>query len=452
MAILNNDVVLLIEDHLSYQPDKFSMMRVCRQWYALLLPRLFAKRMWVWGYMIYPLVRCIQINSNIGAAIQNLKVRLDFEPEEQRPEPKYDVRMVRDAVERACESRAEQTKWNRGLRMGDKDAWLAVLLQYLEGITVLRLSYSDKSDYFIPMLRRVAIRAAPFNTKPVLQRLEKVTVSTDEEKIHLLASDFLPLLSLPAMRVFNADGLYEKYEDNSLYPKPSPGISGIREMNLGRVCIGSNGIKGMADYITACANLEILEYQHCTDTPSRYVSLSFHSGAFYNALVTKKNSLRVLRLNDSGQSLAWGCDDEFENEEFNQFGSLFEFHHLRELRISVRTLLQFGHGHRPTVSLSTVLPSSLECLYLSHYWEEDFDIVVANLTSVATQRAERFSNLTKVRIQSSDVERVPRSEGGWKLELPESIHRVFAPLAEVFLEAGIDFGLCKPEWAAGRIA
>lgn len=253
------------------------------------------------------------------------------------------------------------------------------------------------------------------------------------------------------MRVFSADGLYEEYEENLLYPKPSPGTSGIREMNLGRVGIGSNGIRGMADYITACANLEILEYQHNTETPSRHLSLSFHSGAFYNALATQKNSLRVLRLNDSGDSMAWGCDDEFENEEFNQFGSLVDFYHLRELRISVRTLLQFGHGDHPTVSLSTVLPSSLECLYLSHYWDEDFDVVVANLTCVATQRAERFSNLTKVRIQSSDVERVPRSEGGWKLELPESIHQIFAPLAAIFVEMGIDFGLCKPKWAAGRI-
>ncbi|KAJ5913614.1 hypothetical protein N7504_002497 [Penicillium tannophilum] len=433
MSILNNDVVLLIEDHLCYQPDKFSMMRVCRQWYTLLLPRLFARRIWVRREKIYPLVRCIQKNPNIGAAIQYLDVRLDLEYESESPEPKYDVRMVRAAVEGACDTRAEQSKWNRGLRKGDKDAWLAVLLQYLEGTTVLELGYSDKSDYFIPMLRRVASQAPPFNTKPVFQKLEKVTVSTDEEKIHLLASDFLPFFNLPAMRVFNADGLYEEYEDNSLYPKPKPRTSGIREMNLGRVCLGSNGSKGMADYITACGNLEILEYQHCNDTPPGHL-------------------LRVLRLNDSGQSMAWGCADAFDNEEFNQFGSLTEFHHLRELRISVRTLLQFGHGDHPTVSLSTVLPWSLECLYLSHYWDDDFDVVVANLTSVVTQRAERFSSLTKVRIQSSDVERVPRAEGGWKLELPESIHQIFAPLAEIFLEAGIDFGLCKPEWAAGRIA
>lgn len=192
MPILNNDVVLLIEDHLCYQPDKFSMMRVCRQWYALLLPRLFARRMWVRVHMIYPLVCCIQKNPSIGTAIQNLDVRLDLEYEGRRPEPKYDVRMVKDAVERACDSRAEQTKWNRGLRKGDKDAWLTVLLQYLEGITVLDLGYSDKSEYFIPMLRRVASRAPPFNTKPVFQKLEKVNVSTDEDKIHLIASDFLP--------------------------------------------------------------------------------------------------------------------------------------------------------------------------------------------------------------------------------------------------------------------
>ncbi|KAJ5798847.1 uncharacterized protein N7503_006352 [Penicillium pulvis] len=88
MPILNNDVVLLIEDHLCYQPDKFSMMCVCRQWYALLLPRLFARRIWM--------------NSNIGAAFRNLDVRLDLDY--GVPEPKYDVRIVKEAVERACDS------------------------------------------------------------------------------------------------------------------------------------------------------------------------------------------------------------------------------------------------------------------------------------------------------------------------------------------------------------
>lgn len=189
MPILNNDIVLLIADHLDYQPDYFQMMRVCRQWYALLLPRAYRRRIWVSGEMVYPLVRCISRNPNIGAAIQNLDVWLQSEG----PEPKYNVRMVKDAVERACDSRAEQTKWNRGLRNGDKDAWLAVLLQYLEGVTVLYLSYSNNSKYFIPMLRRVAIRAPPFDTRPVLENLEHVTVSTGEIKVHLIASDFLPL-------------------------------------------------------------------------------------------------------------------------------------------------------------------------------------------------------------------------------------------------------------------
>lgn len=452
MSILNNDIVLLIEDHLNYQPDKFSMLRVCRLWYTSLLPRLFARRIWIFRDMIYPLVTCIQRNPNIGAAIRNLEVRLDLWSESRRPEPKYDVRMVKDAVERACDSRAEQTKWNRGLRKGNTDAWLAVLLQYLENITVLHLGYSNNSGFFIPMLRRVATRAPPFNTKPVLQKLEQVTVSTNELKIHLLASDLSPFFMLPAMRVFSADGLYEKYEDNSLYPKPRPGTSGIRKMNLGRAGIRSNGSRGMADYITACRNLEILEYQHSNEHPPGHLSRSFHSGAFYTALATQKGSLRVLRLNDSGQSMAWGCVDEFDNEEFNPFGSLAEFHHLRELRIPVRTVLQFGHGAHPTVSLSAVLPSSLEFLYLAHYWVDDSDFVVANVTSVATQSAESFSNLTKVRIQSCDVERVPRSEGGWKLEIPAYLHLIFAPLGEICREADIDFGLCKPEWAEGLVA
>ncbi|KAJ5993051.1 hypothetical protein N7451_008775 [Penicillium sp. IBT 35674x] len=67
--------------------------------------------------------------------------------------------------------------------------------------------------------------------------------------------------------------------------------------------------------------------------------------------------------------------------------------------MTMRTLLQFGHGDHPTVSLSAVLSSSLECLYLSHDWEEDFDIVVANLTNVATQE-QRGSRISQKSVSS----------------------------------------------------
>jgi hypothetical protein len=46
------------------------------------------------------------------------------------------------------------------------------------------------SDYFIPMLARAAAQDKPFDSKPVLQRLERVTLEIDEIDISFEAVDY----------------------------------------------------------------------------------------------------------------------------------------------------------------------------------------------------------------------------------------------------------------------
>ncbi|KAJ6093038.1 hypothetical protein N7486_008327 [Penicillium sp. IBT 16267x] len=425
MSTISNEILLIIADNVTDQRDSFRLLRVCRRWHALLFLRAY-RRISVSNEQIYPLVRCIYSNPKIGAAIKDLNI----------------------SGWKRVQSLNTMWKWQR--MPSGKAVTPPENTYHGTAVTVLCLEFSMSSVWFIPMMERAAFRDPPFDENPVLEHLERVTVQTEDNKTVFDATEFLPVFQLPAMRVFSAHAVSElqPYESISIYPKPSPGTSGIRELRLGGILARCNGSQGMYDYITACASLETFEYQHDNTAIWGQYSLSFQPGAFYTALLTQKQSLRELRLNDNGDNKTDGCDNELDKDDyFNRFGSLVEFNQLRELRIPVRTLLEFGHGDRPEVSLPDVLPSGLEYLHLADYHREDFDVVMADLKRVVTQRTERFSNLTKIRLQSSGLERVPRSPSGWRVGVPLILQQAFEPLTELCREAGIDFCVCKPEWA-----
>ncbi|KAJ5113259.1 hypothetical protein N7456_001793 [Penicillium angulare] len=439
MESLSVELLLLIAEHVQVdQRDYFRMLRVCRRWHAILSPKAY-NRISLTHDQIQPLVRCIHNNPklNIGAAIRDLDVWWAGGSDDE-----CDVELVNDAASRACDTPADRKRLGQGLREGNPDAWFAILIQSLEAITSLTIQYFH-SEYSLPMLGRVANLDPPFNTVPALQHLERVTVRTEDLKTAYETADFLQLFRLPAMRMLEANGLYEADDVDEIYPKPGPGTSGIKEIDL-----EGNGSKGMADYITSCANLEVFNYQHDNKAVWGELYLTFQPGAFYAALVTQKHSLRKLWLSDGGETDAEDCDDYDEegNVHFNRFGSLTEFCQLQELSIPVRTLLEFGHGDTPRVSLPDILPESLEYLFLFDYLDEDFEVVSANLKRVVEQRTKRFPNLTKLYLQPSKLEKITLTHH-WKFEIYASVQQAFAPLMEICNRSGIDFRLRKVAWA-----
>lgn len=41
MSILNNDILLLISEHIDVQEDRINLLLVCREWYSLFLPKVY---------------------------------------------------------------------------------------------------------------------------------------------------------------------------------------------------------------------------------------------------------------------------------------------------------------------------------------------------------------------------------------------------------------------------
>ncbi|KAJ5953548.1 hypothetical protein N7454_000444 [Penicillium verhagenii] len=436
MVVLYDDILFLILDHIYDTKERLKLLLVCRHWYTALLPKAY-EHIKVGHDHVYRLVCSIQRNPKIALSIQNLDIEWGY----AENGVVYDAEPFKDILDQASLSADQRTKWENALIRGDYDAWLAVLVPSLEAVRTIWISYPGYSDYFFPMLAQAATREPPFDTKPVLQRLDGFRAECDYMKTAYFAKEFWPLLHFPAMRWFSADSFCEVYDEYDVqYSKPTPGTSPIKELVFGK----SNGSNGMVDYITSCANLESLDYQHDNKAIWGETYINFRPGAFYTALRTQRHSLRVLRLNNNGEidgDESWAEDDEVD---YTVFGSLVEFQQLRELRIPLRTLLQFGQNDYPAVSLLEVLPPTLEHLQLAGYLVEDFDVVMRNLQSMLGNRQERFPNLKRLEIQPVFVEQDHSAQNIYPtIKIPESVKQAFAPLNMQCEDLGIQFGFSR---------
>lgn len=192
----------------------------------------------------------------------------------------------------------------------------------------------------------------------------------------------------------------------------------------------------MTDFIHSCANLEIFDYQHDNKAIWAESYLDFRPLLFYRALCSHRHTPRELRLNDQGENHPMRDSDENDGR-WDGFGSLADFHQLRELQIPFRTLLQFGTTDQPGVSLVKVLPSSLEYLHLAYCDEKDFEVVIKDLRTLLAQR-ERFPNIKKLEVKPTRME---QGQGTWsRVRVPESTQERFAPIEMICRWLGIDFG------------
>ncbi|KAJ5361019.1 hypothetical protein N7541_001863 [Penicillium brevicompactum] len=411
---LNSDIWLLVYENL-YQRDKLNLLLVCRDWYSLFFTKVY-QTISVKALQIPPLARSVRHNPGIGTAIQNLRLR--WYPN-SRTQHEYEVDTLVDVLKQASDSE-DVTKWNKALQKGCPDAWLAVLVLSLESLRSLTLNYSY-SPYFVPLIARVADGKVP--SIPVLQHLQRVTVEVDDMKAYYLTHELIPFLRLPVMRVFTAIGVCED-EPDVLSPKP--GASSVTKLEFGAVDT-NNGAREFASWITSCAALEVFSYQHDNKAIWGEVYLDFRPLLFYNALCSQKQSLRKLRLNNNGDTGDTGCDDE--SEHFKGFGSLVEFHQLRELHAPLRTLLQFGSSDSPKVSLLEVLPTGLEILGLGDCREEDFKIAIKNLQGLLAQR-ERYPHISRIQVQPDHS------------QMMEAALQYFNPFEMACQKIGIVFYLC----------
>ncbi|XRM44072.1 hypothetical protein ABZX51_007217 [Aspergillus tubingensis] len=431
MDRLPDEILLLIVDNIVLFKDKYQLLLVCRRWRSVLFKAVY-DYVWIDGFQIRPLLLAIQENPAIGSSIKDF--RLEWWSGGAGDKQNHDITSVLPLVNRISQSEEETKEWKEALIEGNEDAWLGLLLSSsMENLTELLVGYTWDLKFFHRVISRAAMREKPFDTMPILQQLDNIYMnSSDDHKAFWPQFEFLPFFHLPSLRSVTLDNVVESVGDRIDHPayKPAKGTSPVTELDLGAY---PNGSKGMADFITSCANLEKFKYQHSNSVIFAEQFMNFRPRAFYSALCTQKHSLQVLHLNDRGETGSSGFDEDVENGHpppIDWFGSMADFAKLWDLRIPVATLLNFHlSDDRPRVSsLKEILPPSLKYLAMTHFESSQTDQVISNLLEVVACRKEKFPHLEEVEIQTY-----------WSnLHASSSAKEVFTPLVQAGEDAGVD--------------
>lgn len=447
---LPNETLLLIGQHIDpliKKPNYLELARVCRHWYSLFTPQLYSD-IRIDASQLPALVRSVHENPRLGTYIRRFILRWWDSWDEE--EGDYDPELLRFLAKKASHSLEEAEKWKTSLEKTNTDAWFAVLLMYMPNMTTLDIDHSGNSDFVKRMLCRAAYREKPFDRIPGLQNLETVRIpNEDRNKAFYPACEIVPFFHLPKVRFLQGETVIEnEYDKRDDHPaqKAAKGTSPIQRIKFNNC----NGRKGFTEFIASCANLQEFEYQHSNQEIWGETYIGFRPCLFYKALLTQKHSLQVLRLNDGGDHEMTDMGEEGEEEEDSHpddwFGSLKEFIYLRELRIRIRNLFDYGRENKtPSLSLQEILPSSLEYLVLANYDVLQYSVINSNLHELLSRR-EEFPNLRKIEIQPGEAERIypAKSVIYWKdnFQAPIGARESFREIERVCGEVGVEFGYC----------
>lgn len=406
---LPDEVLLLILEKVKANADRFSLLRVCQQWHMALRREVYSKLVLTTSEL--PLfLNAVQSNPQLGAFVREIAVptpRLEENP------PTYDS--PNDPRLFANESRVEgrvRVAWLWGSPMARdviyheerEETLLARLLPYLANVKKLQLRFTDYDNQPAAYaVSQIAVRKQGLPNIPLaLHHLRECSIIGGPRPSSALG--FYPFFHLPQMRVFRASRLYDfPHKDPSAalwralrVLMPRPWNSGIREIHFEELCCSTRGCQ---DFIMACKRLEVFEYQHTRYITAGGLGFSFHARPFRNSLFWHKDTLRVLRLNDKGETEhgRWRHDAE----KAHWFGSLEEFEALEELWMPLRSLLDFQGRLIMTnspIHFDELLPTSLRYLFVADMCEGDIELINRNVLSVLEARTQ-FLFLNKIVLQ-----------------------------------------------------
>ncbi|PWY83432.1 hypothetical protein BO70DRAFT_361550 [Aspergillus heteromorphus CBS 117.55] len=440
MDRLPAEILLLIADQFLFifSAQRCQLLQVCRRWRSVLFHAVY-DRILVRQHRLPSLMRAIAINPSIGSSIKHLRIIPHYVPKAQRTT--HEVASFAPLIQHISQSPEEVLEWTIALTQDENHAWLGLLLVSLENLTSLSMTWSGRQPFVRRIVSRAAMREGPFDTDPILQYLEGFDIDYLDHKDYHVHQQFFPFFHLPSMRSIRLECVIEstRLRNTTALSLPPAGTSPITSLDLRN----GNSNKGMAEYITACANLQEFKYQHRNQAIWAEQYIGFRPRAFYHALVTQKHSLRVLHLNDRGEhdnDDFSDDEDDAETDDFpgNFFGSLSEFTQLWDLRIPVVNLLSFhlSHGKKVT-TLKQILPRSLKRLYLADFRNEQWDPLLRNLLEVVALR-EMFPYLERLEIQTT-AGRLIEQRGGPPLTVKEA----FEPLAAACEKAGIQWSIAQ---------
>ncbi|OJI99713.1 hypothetical protein ASPVEDRAFT_81308 [Aspergillus versicolor CBS 583.65] len=461
---LPTEILFQLLDEFEYTDDQVRLLQVCRSWNVILCAKVYS-RIKLWGdNKVLRFAEGLQRNPRLRPLVQEL----DFpclSGSDDDESGFYDRALFHELLQSFADTDNEVAAWEKKLDQENGFAWLAVLLLLLPNLQVLDVQWAWKpedNDRLLWTVSRIASKSPQVGLP--LQKLQKVSVTIFDSHDRYSVKQFIPFLTLPSMQALHLEGCFEFDRSEGLDPSEESGgsfeipfeirprTSPIREISL----LDSNILTGLCELLPGFTQLERFVYQHTNVVDSTENLANFRCHRFRDPLLSQRQSLRELRLNDIGVTKRTDDDDDFFYKDIEEpkqqawFGSLDEFTALKELRMPVYNLLDSVDGAEPSVSLDKLLPRGLEILALTKVDFTHYGMLEGQLRRLLAER-QRFPSLRKILLQTFQLEIANCDLTRWEydnrkeytLEVPERAKISFAGVSSSFKEQGIDFDLIK---------
>lgn len=383
MSTLPLEIVLLICGQLESPTDRLNLVCCSRVFYKTFLPLLYQK-LWTGGKLLRPIVRVTETlvtNPSLAACVetvhlapwetylgtnsadfdhgvemylQGIRINGEDEPYDWSQDgsvrlDQLDYSLIEEQAKRVTRSTDGANFWMDDIKMGNGDAWLALLLTVLPNLRRFEADIPYGTLWLHYVMRWNATRdpiPGPISSFPPIS---EAYVDWDCDDTAICVEHVMPFFLLPSMRRFyarNLDGGPGSSWDQLSSSTPMDGTSPVTHIEID----GCNGGWNLSKVIRSCKNLQSFKYNHrgCTD---------YNPNDLYSALLPRKETLDTLWLDIlerfNRHKPPHQCDDSLP--------SFQDFPVLKTLHLRLRNLPIFDTD----MSLSQALPPSIETLHIA---------------------------------------------------------------------------------------
>ncbi|KAJ5151693.1 hypothetical protein N7492_009988 [Penicillium capsulatum] len=195
--------------------------------------------------------------------------------------------------------------------------------------------------------------------------------------------------------------------------------------------------------IAACRSLEVFSMQIKMPKGFRVferrdIQPSFSMANIRNALLAHVSTLRVLRVNETGDNRDW------ESWIYKNviFGSLVDFTRLEEIRAQFRHLVGVNSLSSPSAKMCDLLPSGLQKLTLTRVLIEDTEYLTETIYEILACREMRFPSLQSITVEMMKIRHVFEDNESWGYHISDPcqcLSNMFSPVRRACKEVGIIF-------------
>ncbi|THC92301.1 hypothetical protein EYZ11_008221 [Aspergillus tanneri] len=266
----------------------------------------------------------------------------------------FDFSPLHEQAKRVTRSEDEAKFWMDEIKIGNADAWIALLLTLLPNLRQLDVAFPYGSLWLHYVMRWA--RTGQFGSIMAFPSLSEVYVDWDRENTSICHKHLVPFFLLPSMRRFYAYNLrggsgygFDEISNST----ETAGTSSITHIEID----GCDGQWDLLKVISFCKNLQSFKYNHrgCQ---------GFDPHAIYRALLPFSETIETVWLDIQERFPRHGdnhlCDDPLPS--FRNFTALKTLH-LRMNSLSIFAP-RSGEDHSD-ISFAQTLPPSIETLQVA---------------------------------------------------------------------------------------